>query len=388
MKLKNLPDVPAVVVGGGLNSLGIVRSLGVAGVPLVVADTDIKSPAMRSRHGNKVVLPQLEGTDFIKNLANLSTSHMSPAILFLTEEKTVRTVSEHRHKLSDKFVIRLPQHERLMELMHKEGFYNLAKDCGAPIPKTVRIRSNEDISLTEALSFPCVFKPGEKNYAYGARFKKAYKVNSVQEIRDLYRQIEPVLADMVVQEWIDGSDGEIYFCLQYVGEDGKLVSSFSGRKIRSWPINVGGTASCTAAWEEEQELNELTIRFFNQVGFTGMGSMEYKRDSRDGRFYMIEPTVARTDFQEEVATLNGINIPLAAYLYETGTHREVRKIVKPPRIWRDPLSDRWAFEEGGGLIDRRSQTYPICDAYGRWNDPLPWIDFMAGRVLSRLKKKK
>ncbi len=44
-----------------------------------------------------------------------------------------------------------------------------------------------------------------------------------------------------------------------------------------------------------------------------MGSMEYKRDRRDGRFHMIEPTVARTDFQEEVATLNGMNIPLASY---------------------------------------------------------------------------
>ena len=46
--------------------------------------------------------------------------------------------------------------------------------------------------------------------------------------------------------------------------------------------------------------------------------MEFKRDARTGEFLMIEPTVGRVDWQEEVATLNGVNIPLAAYLHEIG----------------------------------------------------------------------
>jgi hypothetical protein len=59
----------------------------------------------------------------------------------------------------------------------------------------------------------------------------------------------------------------------------------------------------------------LTEAFFDRVSFIGMGGIEFKRNSRTGQFLMIEPTVGRVDGQEEVATLHGLNIPLAAYLH-------------------------------------------------------------------------
>lgn len=382
--MQNKLKTPAVIVGGGLNALGIVRSLGNQGIPLIVVDTDARSPAMRSRYGRKQVFPFLEGDSLVEHLLKLAKEFSSPAVLFLTEEKGVNTISAQRDRLADVFLIRLPQHDRLMQLMHKQGFSELAETCKAPVPKTVRVEKPDDLALLDGLKFPCVLKPSKKDYDYGARFKKAYKVESTTEVTELYAQIQPVLSDMVVQEWIEGDDSEIYFCLQYIGKDGEVLSSFAGRKIRSWPPRIGGTASCTAAWDCQQELTEMTCRFFRDVGFTGMGSMEYKRDVRDGRFYMIEPTVARTDFQEEVATLNGVNIPLAAYRYELGLPALPVLKMPPPRIWRDPQSDRWSFEEGNREVDDRSSSHEICDAYLRWNDPFPWMDFMVKRLTSRL----
>jgi D-aspartate ligase len=383
-QLHAIAEVPAVVIGGGLNALGVVRSLAKGGVPLVVVDTDPGSPAMRSRYGRKLLLPSLEGEGLIEGLMNLAKALHNSSVLFVTEEKTVVTVSTHRDKISENFLFRMPEHERLMQLMHKQGFQELAEMCGAAIPRTVQLQDPDDLRLIEELKFPCVLKPSKKDYTYGARFKKAYKVTSVAEVTKLYRKIHPVLADMVVQEWIEGADSEIYFCLQYIGNDGKRVSSFVGRKIRSWPPRIGGTASCTAAWEVATELTETTGRFFAQVGFTGMGSMEYKRDRHNGGFYMVEPTVARTDFQEEVATINGVNIPLAAYRYELGLPKPPEQKLAIPVVWRDPLSDRWSFEEGDGIVDERSRAHEICDAYWRWNDPLPWVQFMADRLTARL----
>ena len=380
----------AVVVGGGLNALGIVRSLGAAGIPLTVIDTDARSPAMRSRYGNKQVVPSLEGDSLVDNLLTLSQTLSEPAMLFVTEEKGVNTISAQRDRLAAAYHLRLPEHERLMQLMHKQGFAELADDCQSPVPKTVYIGEAADLPQLANLRFPCVFKPAQKNYAYGARFQKAYKVTSAAEVVALYAEIEPVMADMVAQEWIEGEDDEIYFCLQYIGRDQTLVSSFVGRKIRSWPLRIGGTASCTAAWEFHDELTALTHDFFVKTDFCGMGSMEYKRDSRDGKFYMVEPTAGRTDYQEEVATLNGVNIPLAAYLYETqsatvpATKTPAANIPTPPRIWRDPQADKWSFEEGGGKIDARSTSHMVKDAYLRWNDPRPWIDFMIERIASRI----
>lgn len=386
MSMNRKPEIPAVIVGGGLNALGIVRSLGGRGIPLIVADTDAMSPAMRSRHGKKKIFPALEGDSLVDSLLALAKNFSAPAVLFLTEEKGVNAVSAQRDRLAHAYSIRLPEQERLMQLMHKQGFSELAEACNAPVPKTVRIQKTDDLALLDGLRFPCVFKPAKKDYEYGARFQKAYKVASPAEVAALFVQIQPVLSDMVVQEWIEGDDSEIYFCLQYIGMDNEIASSFVGRKIRSWPPRIGGTASCTAAWEFQAQLTETTRVFFRDVGFTGMGSMEYKRDIRDGLFYMIEPTVARTDFQEEVATLNGVNIPLAAYHYETRLPALPRPPVRVSRIWRDPQADRWSFEEGHGKVDERSVSQKVCDAYLRWNDPMPWIDFMIHRLASRLRR--
>ena len=310
----------------------------------------------------------------------------SKALLFLTEEKSVETVSAHRDELPPNLLIRLPEHQRLLQLMHKQGFYDLAEPIRAPVPRTVRLQGLQDLDKVAVLKFPCVLKPSGKSYEYGARFKKAYKVGSVHEVEALYREIYPVLADMVVQEWIEGRDSEIYFCLQYIGRDSELVGSFAGRKIRSWPPRIGGTASCTAAWEHAAELAEITSTFFRQVGFSGMGSMEYKRDERDGRFYMVEPTVGRTDFQEEVATVNGCNLPLAAYRYEMGLPMPAVVPAQPPLVWRDAQADRWSAQESGDGVDKASCAHAVVDAYRRWNDPVPWIDHMRTRVLQRLQR--
>lgn len=370
----------AIVVGGGLNALGVVRSLGQAGVPVWVLDTDSRSPGMRSRYGMPCAVASLEGEAFMADLRATVSRAGGHAVLFLTEEKTVSTVSALRSQLPEGLRVLLPDHARLMQLMHKQGFQELAEAMDAPVPPMVRLQGLVDLPKVHTLQYPCVLKPSEKNYEYGARFKKAYKVVSPGEVEVLYREIEPVLADMVVQEWIEGGDCDIYFCLQYIGAQGEVVGSFPGRKIRSWPPRIGGTASCTAAWEHERELRETTAAFFRAVGFTGMGSMEYKRDPRDGRFYMVEPTVGRTDFQEEVASVNGCNLPLIAYCHELGLPLPAVLPLQPPRIWREAQIDRWAQEEGDRHTDEASRGYVVCDAYRRWNDPQPWIDHWHGRL--------
>ena len=101
---------------------------------------------------------------------------------------------------------------------------------------------------------------------------------------------------------------------------------------------------------------------------------------------MVEPTVGRSDFQEEVATLNGVNIPLAAYHHELGLGPLIEQRKSPQRVWREPVTDRWAFEENNGVQDERSQDAVIVDAFWRLNDPMPWLCKIASRLKARTKK--
>ena len=372
----------AVVVGAGLNALGVVRSLGRSGVRVAVLAKHASSPAMHSRYAVRRIIAT-DYADLPERLLAMADELGGRPVLFLTEEEAVRVVSKAREHLAARYRFRLGSHELMLELTHKEGVQAQAERHGLPIPRAVRLRSGTDLGLLAQLRFPCVLKPGLKHAGYGARFKKAYVVKSAAEAEHLFEEIAPVLPDLMVQEWIEGGDDAIYFCLQYIDAEGQAVASFTGRKLRAWPPQVGGTASCMAAPEAAAELGALTEQFFFAVGFQGMGSMEYKRDARDGQFYVVEPTVGRTDFQQEVATINGNNLPYAAYCHECG---QPVPEVRPTEltIWREPTSDRWSEQTQGP--HRAFTQYKVRDAYFSGDDLRPWLAMQWARVEQRWQK--
>jgi D-aspartate ligase len=381
--------VPAVVVGADVNGLGVLRSLAAGGVTTHLLGLR-DGIGMHSRHGHKHIVADTGGDALQAGLMSLSQNlGLAPGerpVLFLTEEKGVRTVSERRAEILPYFRILLPEANRLSSLMDKTSFQVLAQAAGGRIPSAVSISTEADGPCLEELRYPAVLKPAYKHYGYGARFQKAYVVASAAEALSLWRKIAPVMPDLIVQEWIAGSDSDIYFCLQYIAADGTTVASFVGRKLRSWPPRIGGTASCIAAPECEDELTATTRDFFRAVGFCGMGSMEFKRHADDGAFYMVEPTVARTDVQEEVATLNGVNIPLAAYLHEVDAAAPAFRRTDPLALWRDSVTDRWALELCPGQRPESAIRHTTFDACLRLADPVPGVVYVWKRIVARCRQ--
>ena len=376
--------VPAVIVGAGVNGLGVLRSLAAAHVPCIVVDTSAALPAMRSRFGRKHVYRDDGADAVIRALEQIAADMRGerPALV-LTQEHAVTHVSRQRERLQDLYRFTLPAHDVLTALMHKEGFYKLALAAGASIPRSCHITTTAQIDALAALQPPLVVKPGVRDRAYAARFRKAYRVESVGEAQTLVQRILPILADVVVQEWIEGADSDIYFCLQYVAAEGETAASFVGRKIRSWPPQVGGTACCAPA-PDAKVLSARTTAFFAHVGMRGFASMEYKRDVRSGEFFMVEPTIGRTDHQEEVATLNGVNIPLAAYRAELGLAvAPVSSSKKPVCVWRDRAADQRSAARSTSVAPWQPPQARIVDSLWRVADPMPAVV----PFVSRLKRR-
>jgi predicted ATP-grasp superfamily ATP-dependent carboligase len=374
-------NIPAIVVGAGINGLGVVRSLARAGVPTWLIDVHRDDPGMWTRYGRKVKFQSLSGTQFVTSLLKLRNQFHTNPVLFVTQEKSVETVIENIPAIGAAYRLSIPEPQLMKQLMDKVLFQRIAEERGFPIPHAVYLRGVEDIAAADDITFPCILKPAVKTLEYQARFKKGYRVESMAALRDLLSQIGHS-ADMIAQEWIEGGDDQIFFCLQFRARERGTLASFVGRKLRSWPPAVGGTASCVPARECQKQLTDLTNAFFEAVGFFGMGSMEYKRDARTGRFMMVEPTVGRTDFQQEVATLNGINIPLAAYRYECGIDALTEDPVNLPIAWVVTSLDRWSRE----LQPLGEQGFPAgcrqADALWRFYDPIPWCYNMVERLIS------
>lgn len=381
---------PAVVLGAGINGLGVARSLARANVPVWLLDADAKRPEMQTRAANSVTLASLHGETLVEELVRVAAAQFagSRPVLLLTQEESVKTISHHRDRLAALYRFSLPSIELVDALLHKQGFQHLAEKLGSPIPPLVHVRTLADLPAIESLRYPVVIKPGERSAQYSRQFKKAYRVEHPAAGAELIRRILPVMDDIVVQEWIEGPDANIYFCLQSLDRQGAVVGSFTGRKIRSWPPQVGGTASCVAAPEAHEELSALTEQFFKSAGVIGMASMEYKRDSRSGEFRMVEPTVGRTDYQEEVATLNGVNLPHAAWCAELGLPFPTPSAGKRPVVWRVRSED---IQSAAAQDQPLKRGYPrggrVADALWRWDDPMPAMVQNLRRVSSALGRR-
>jgi D-aspartate ligase len=364
-------SVPAVVVGAaGPCGLGVCRSLARANVPVILADPSPTAPAMHTRFARKHVISALAGRPLIEDLLALSDDIGRQSVLFLTNDEAAMAVSEFRRELEGHYRFRLPSHECLTSLLHKQNFQQLAEKYGFPVPRSAFIRGSSDFAALANLRFPCIVKPAVKMAEYLRLFARAYKVYSREEAEAMCSSILPVAPELLVQEWIEGDDDDIYFCLQYGTTDGDAVCSFTGRKLTIWPPDVGETASCTAAPEAHEIIAPLTEAFFRKVAFTGIGSIEYKKDARTDTFFMVEPTVGRFDKQEEVATLHGVNIPLVAYCYELSLPMPSVEARFTPITWRDLLSHRKAIW-GGQPKQSARPRYRTYDSYWRVNDPIP-----------------
>ena len=166
------------------------------------------------------------------------------------------------------------------------------------------------------------------------------------------------------------------------------VSSSAVGKTLQWPPLVGGTATCIPAPILQHELTATTEAFFDRTGFVGLCSMEYKFDHRARNFYMVEPTVGRTDYQEEIAVLNGVNIPLAAYCDLTKATSPAIFEQTVPRGWRDPFGHHNAI--AAGAKDPVFELMPgikLADAYFRHDDPVPYLAARLGPILKRFERK-
>lgn len=377
--------VPAVVVGGGINGLGVARSLASARVPVWLLDKDPDQPGMHTRNATPVRLPTLAGPELVEALVAISEREFKRCkpVLILTQEHTVKIVSQFREDLWPHYRFLLPPHDVLGALLHKSSFQALAEKNGFSVPKSVHVRAREDLKRVRGMQLPVVIKPGTHGTAYDRHFKKAYRADSEAQTERLLGAMLDMASDVMVQEWIEGPDSNIFFCLQYISVTGTLQASFTGRKLRSWPPRVGGTASCTSATAEHGELSRITTEFFQLAGVCGFAGMEYKRDETTGRWVMVEPTVGRTDYQEEVATLNGVNVPFAAYCSLLGRGVTAPFAPRRPVVWRERESDtQSAAAQGQRLVTGMPPGAVVKDALWRWSDPRP---FLAARVWRRLR---
>ena len=378
---------PAVIVRLGVTGLGVARSLTEGELParvrLIAVDASFSHPAGRTRLCEKHVCEELDSAPVIARLVELAGTLPDKPVLFITDDSTVLRVAAEEERLRPHFRFLIPPLKTVHLLGDKTAFAEYARVNGFRVPRTFVIRGEEDIErAAKELPFPSILKPAWRPPAWeAAKIPKAFIVAKPAELFETFRAHAPMHPTYVAQEWIPGSDSEIYYCLVYFDGNGRCRATFTGRKLRQWPRGAGNT-SITEPFPCP-EIERETVRLLEAVGFRGLGSVEFKRDPRDGEFKIMEPTVGRPNLQSEVATANGVNFPWIAYADLAGIPRGCGSAPLHPVRWVNEFTDVQSgldlVREGVFTLREWVTSYRGAKRYAlfSWRDPMPFLS--AGR---------
>ncbi len=301
----------AVVVGLCAHGLGIARTLTRAGIRVLALEANPALPGVRTRCAEVRIVPDINGEGLIEALLLQAApcGESQKPVLFLTNDRMVEIVGQHFEAISSRFRLSWAHAAKsLVPLLGKDRIESRCLETGMHYPKTVLLTAFDDAARQLcALQFPVIAKPTRPVSAF--KTQVAASMDDFEAARARMEQSMP----LVVQEFIPGNDTHIRFGALYL-DAGRVLARFEGRKLRSRPM--GHTT--IAIPESNDEIHALALQFFEGLNLSGPVSLELKQ-APDGRQWVIEPTVGRTDFWAELCVANGVNLPLIEYCSTTGS---------------------------------------------------------------------
>lgn len=234
------------------------------------------------------------------------------AVLMPASDYYVTLISKFSGELSDYFLYNIPEPSTVEAIVDKRRQYELAKQVGIPIPTTFSPNSLEEMmACQEFFTYPLVVK-GANSHHWRSEFRnKAFAANCFDDLKGYYTLASSKGIKVVVQEMILGPNKNHFKVCAYYSRERKLLALFCTQKTRQFPIDFGvGTLMISV---NMPDLIMLGQKFFEGIGYTGVGSIEFKKDEKDSNFKLIElnPRFWQQNIQ---ATYAGINFPYINYL--------------------------------------------------------------------------
>lgn len=391
----------AIVVGLESNGLGVARALAKEGIPVTAVTGPSWDPSWYTRCVRRVIkCREWSAECLLETLLALGKGLPSPAPLLITKDESVLWISSARNDLRENFRFTLPNDETVQLLMSKIRFEEYAREQNWPMPRSWSFSNRDEVRAhVDSIPYPCILKVAIKNTEFRRNSpSKAFKIADRAELIDTYDMVGQWEPDVIVQEWIGGGDDRVTYGLGYWNAEAKPLALFAGQKLRQWPPECGGTAIAAPAPEQwADSIRSLTARIMEHFQYQGLGSIEFKMRA-DGSPVIIEPTVGRTNYQNEVAVLNGVNIPAAAYYDLTGQVAKSLQWERPKAGSRsvkliDSAGDTLAARQyiaAGKLTHeewRRSRSGPRKFMVFRLDDPGPFAMLVMRRAAGAVRRR-
>ncbi|HET6265249.1 MAG TPA: hypothetical protein VFD95_10350 [Usitatibacter sp.] len=383
-------QLPVVLLGG----ISLVRTLGMAGIPAIVATSNGDEPALSSRYcRTRYRIPRLDSgapaADALVSLGGrLAAEHGRRVPLMYGSDDALELINAHRERLERYFLLLLNDHDVGGALIAKDRFQAFAASRGLPVPRSLAW-AGDGPGTVRGTPGPVVAKPSEKiDWHHSALCRdlfdgdgKALVFATGQEAAD-HAGLGAHHAKLTFQEYVPGGHEELWSYHGFADENGEVLAAFTGRKIRTFPAVTGESAYIEVA--HDPSLEAVGRDIVRRCPLKGVFKMDFKRDPATGRWYLLEIN-ARCNLWLFLGASNGLNLMRVAYDYLVDGVR--------PQAGRAEARRRWiAFE-----LDYRAYREMAARGeitFGRWiaslaapkvynlfsvSDPLPWLAFWGHR---------
>jgi len=404
---------PALVMNMFYTGLGIARTLGQHGIPVIGLSSVRGGYGNFTRYARTVLTPDSrhEPEALLETMLRLGEKLGRRSVVFPTRDDDLQFLDRYREQLSPHFNLVIPERSVLETCLDKWETSLWAKQAAVATPRCWMVESEEDLlRLHGDLSFPCVMKPiASHHWRLGSNWKtvgerKAIGVSSWSQLLAEYAVISQAGKRVLLQEMIEGPDNMLVIMACYFDRKSNCLASFNTRKLLQSPESFG--TGCIVQAENHPELYEPSVRLLKAINFTGIAEVEYKWDAVQKDFSLIEVNARPWD-QHRLGYASGNDLIYLAYC----EHAELPMPPAPAHAFDTGQPVKWVAEDSLlfailRMLRRRDPRWRSLSTllrgkriYALWSvrDPLPLFVFvftqalpdlvasMVGRVTAALK---
>jgi D-aspartate ligase len=319
---------PVILANSGyLGTLAAARSLGRAGIKVIVADPSAWTRTRYSRHAAQFVkCPQFEDTsEWINWLMTLGRRGPRCAI-YATSDAVSFALARHKHELAKYFDLYQPDIETILNILDKKRLLQCARDAGLGAPDTWLPKSAEEAGQIAAeLGTPLLLKP-RSQLAHRVMTRARIVSANPAMVRDLFTKFEedaawdseflkivPDAKSPMIQRFYPVSTGGVYSLSGFRDQSGRTVFR-AARKTLQIPLHTGN-GICFEPVALERELAERAALLCERIGYYGVFELEFIREDQN---YMLIDFNGRFYGQLAYDIGRGMDLPRLAYEAATG----------------------------------------------------------------------
>lgn len=383
----------AVVLGANYYiGLSIIRCLGRNHIPVVAVDySEEGAYGLRSKYISETLIGphyKREAKAFLKFLIDYAKKQDVKPVLFPSADPYVEFIDEYFDELKTYYLFNMTEKGLFTKTMNKDTLAEMANELGTPVPELVMPENKNFESIIEKnIGFPCIVKPVDSAAFVSVFRTKMFKVKNMTELKVAVAKADEQNLKVFVQRIIEGFDDHMYTFDAYLNQSSKVTHWTTAHKLRQYPINFG--ASVYTEQLPVAELYKIGAPFLEGIGWKGFAEIEFKKDAKSGRYYLIEVNVRTTNFNEMLYKV-GLNAPLLSYRELTGQKIGTKAITTHMNytFWyafEDFFAVRHYMKAGQLKLRQILPTYFRRKVHSTWSlsDPGPYLYFFKWKIIGR-----